>query len=62
MIGRRTPDVVYESGENGGAMIVDKYGSVTDPSLPEPLPRLTAGSAGSRGLRSTARLAGSKVR
>ena len=25
----QTPDAVYESGEGGGAMIVDKYGSVS---------------------------------
>ena len=34
----QTPDVVYETGEGGGAMIVDKYGSVP----------ATEGAAGSR--------------
>jgi putative transposase len=42
----RTPNVVYESGKGGGAMIVDKYGSVPDPTSPEPVPALDAGSAG----------------
>jgi putative transposase len=45
----RTPNVVYESGKGGGAMIVDKYGSVPDPSSPEPVPALDAGSAGEHG-------------
>ena len=43
-------------------MIVDKYGSVPDPSSPEPVPRLDAGSAGEHGLCPKPRPAGSKVR
>jgi putative transposase len=45
----RTPNVVYESGKGGGAMIVDKYGSVPDLSSPGPVPPLDAGSAGEHG-------------
>ena len=44
----RTPDVVYESGE-GGAMIVDKYGSVPKLTTHEPPPGLDAGDAGEHG-------------
>jgi putative transposase len=45
----RTPDVVYESGEGGDAMIVDKYGSVPDTTTPEPAPELVAGDAREHG-------------
>ena len=45
----RTPDAVYESGEGGGAMIVDKYGSVTALGLIAAIPGPDAGSAGERG-------------
>lgn len=41
----RTPDVVYETGECGGAMIVDKYGSAPDPGPPEPVPGFDVPSA-----------------
>lgn len=45
----RTPDAVYESAEGGGAMIVDKYGSVSELESPEPISALDAGSAGDQG-------------
>jgi len=45
----RTPNVVYESGKGGGVMIVDKYGSVPEPSSPEPVPALDACSAWEHG-------------
>lgn len=32
----QTPDVVYKNGKGGGAMIVDKYGSVPERTTPEP--------------------------
>ena len=42
----QTPDVVYESGEGGGAMIVDKYGSMAIEELPQEKQGLAASSAG----------------
>lgn len=42
----RTPDVVYESGEGGGAMIVNKYSSVPEQTPPELVLGLHSGSAG----------------
>jgi putative transposase len=45
----RTPNVAYESGKGVGAMIVDRYGSVPDPSSPKPVPALNVGSAGEHG-------------
>lgn len=45
----RTPDVVYESGEGGGAMVVDKYGSLAGTTTPELAPELVAGDAGEHG-------------
>lgn len=45
----RTPDAVYESGEGGGAMIVDKYGSVPAPESVAAIPGLDAGSAEEHG-------------
>lgn len=47
----RALNVVYESGDGGGggAMVVDKYDSVPDPSSPEPVQRLDEGSAGEHG-------------
>lgn len=45
----QTPDVVYQSGEGGGAMIVDKYGSVPKLTTPAPAPGLDAGDAGEHG-------------
>ena len=45
----RMPNIVCETGKGGGAMIVDKYGRVPDPSSPEPVPKLDAGGAGEHG-------------
>lgn len=45
----QTPDAVYESGEGGGALIVDKYGSVPALESPETKPGHDASSAGVHG-------------
>lgn len=44
----QTPDVVYESGEGGGAMIVDKYGSVATEETRQVKQELAASSAGAQ--------------
>ena len=45
----QTPDVVYKSGEGGGALILDKYGSVPALESPETKPGHDASSAGEHG-------------
>lgn len=45
----RTPNAVYASGEGGGAMIIDKYGSVPALESPEAITGLNADSAGDHG-------------
>lgn len=45
----QTPDAVYESGEGGGVMIVNKYGSVPVLGLVAAMPRSDASSAGEHG-------------
>ncbi len=41
----QTPDAVYESGEGGGAMIIDKYGSLPALESPQAISGLEADSA-----------------
>ena len=45
----QTPDVVYASGEGGGAMIVDKYGSVSVTAAMQTPEVLTPGAAAGNG-------------